>query len=169
MANPKRANSKPASIDQDKHKDYLLTQYQIISDRRINQNEMLWQTPTLCFTAQAFLFTIALGNGIRIEARLISSFLIVVTSILCLQLMSKHRYFEVENSKLLEKIEEENGFFVIHAKSYAATGKQNFIVKYGSYKTWVLGMTIFLVIAILLTIYCLYRMILVYGLINWIF
>jgi hypothetical protein len=169
MGNPKRASNNSISINQDKHKDYILTQYQIISDRRINQNEMLWQTPTLCFTAQAFLFTIALGNGIPIEARLISAFLIVVTSILCLQLMSKHRYFEVENSKLLEKIEKENGFLVIHAKSNTTTEKLNFFTKLTSYKIWMIGMVIFLFIAILLTIYCLYRMLLIYGVFKMIF
>ncbi len=149
-------NSVPnKSVD---HIDRILTQYEVISNRRISQDQMLWQTPTLCFTAQAFLFTIALGNGIRMEARLISSFLIIVTSILCLQLMSRYRFFEVENSKLLEKIEKENGLLIVHARDYT-TGKPALLSKYRSYKIWMFGMIIFLVVAILLTSYCFYRMV----------
>jgi hypothetical protein len=161
----KGTSNNSMSNKSDDHIDRILTQYEVISNRRISQDQMLWQTPTLCFTAQAFLFTIALGNGVRMEARLVSSFLIIVTSILCLQLMSKQRYFEVENSKLLEKIEKENGLLIVHAKDFAI-GKPALLSKYRSYKVWMFGMIIFLVVAILLTSYCLYRMVLKTGFIS---
>ena len=45
-------------------------QYDLLAARRTSYDEMMWQAPALSLTAQAFLFTIALGPGSTTAARL---------------------------------------------------------------------------------------------------
>jgi hypothetical protein len=56
---------------------------------------MLWQTLVISLTAQAFLFTIALGNVDHL-GRFIASLLTVIAALASAQLFAKHRYFEAE-------------------------------------------------------------------------
>ena len=139
----------------------LLIQYQILSDRRISQNELLWQTPTISFTAQAFLFTIAFGSGIRIEARFVSAFLIIIASVMSIQLMSKHRYLEMKDSKLLEDIEGKLDINKIHKK--CCNDDASMLAKIKSYELWRMGMILFLLVALILSAYCFYKMIKTYN------
>lgn len=135
----------------------LLVQYQILSNRRISQNELLWQVPAMSFTAQAFLFTIAFGSQIRIEARLIAAFLIIMSSTISIQLMSKNRYLEIKDSISLENIEIRLGIDTIHSKDSAENAP--FLAKLKSYEVWIGGLTVFLIIGIVLFVYCLFRII----------
>lgn len=66
----KKENKDPNKVTNNEE-EKILVQYQIISNRRISQDELMWQVPALSFTAQAFLFTIALGSGISMKSRLI--------------------------------------------------------------------------------------------------
>lgn len=152
-----KEENKDSNKSTSNEEEKMLVQYQIISDRRISQDELMWQVPALSFTAQAFLFTIALGSGISMESRLISSFLIIISSSMSLQLMSKHRYLEIENSRLLENIEKKLVIDLLHSKD--SKNKPSRLAKFSSYKIWMIGMSLFLLIAIVLTGYCLYRII----------
>lgn len=90
--------------------------YQVLASRRIGYDTLMWQTPLLGLTAQAFLFSVALSPTSSLAARLISGALALVTSILSMQLMSKHRHHEMIDSRFLQKIEKEFHIQTIHAK-----------------------------------------------------
>ena len=94
-------------------------QYDVLASRRLATDGMLWQTPVLSLTAQAFLFTIALGPGSTAGARVIAACLALVASLASIQLMAKHRYHEVKDSAVLREYEdakESNGFQAIHGR-----------------------------------------------------
>jgi hypothetical protein len=58
-------------------------------------------------TAQAFLFTVALGDGTSPWARRIAAFLALLSALVSMQTMAKHRFFEEGDSKGCEKLEKE--------------------------------------------------------------
>ena len=88
-------------------------QYKILNARRDSFNTLLWQTPVLGLTAQAFLFIIILSENISIAGRSIAAFLAAISALLTIQLLGKHRFMELQHAKILHAYEE------IH-KSYAA-------------------------------------------------
>lgn len=79
-------------------------QYQLIAARRSNFDYLLWQTPVISLTAQAFLFQIALGAGDRF-GKIIASILAFLAAFASMQLLGKHRYMEVFYAKMLTSIE----------------------------------------------------------------
>jgi len=79
--------------------------YESISARQINQDAMLWQTPALGLTAQAFLFTIALSGGNSQAARLMAASLALLVSLLTMQLMARHRQLAGIDANVLEEFE----------------------------------------------------------------
>lgn len=92
-------------------------QYEILAARRQSFNEMIWQTPVLSLTAQAFLFTIALAPGVKRGAQILSGILALVAALASIQLMIRHRQFEVESSEWLAEYERsKKGFKPIHQK-----------------------------------------------------
>jgi hypothetical protein len=119
-------------------------QYQLLAERRQNYDNMLWQTPVISLTAQAFLFTIALGGGER-SSRILAGMLSFFAAVAASQLMSKHRYFEVYYSKLLEKFEAEKGMQPIHQRPAQPEGSLGL----SSYRVWQMLFLIFAVIAIM--------------------
>ena len=85
--------------------DQLMAIWQAVSQRRIAYDTMMWQTPALGMTAQAFLLTLALANDTSGAARIASASLSVLISILVVQLLAKHRKFEMLDTLTLEDIE----------------------------------------------------------------
>lgn len=75
--------------------------YQTLTTRRLGYDTMLWQTPVLSLTAQAFLFAIALDGGSTRPGRFTSGLLSVLISVASIHLMRKHRYMEEADSYLL--------------------------------------------------------------------
>jgi hypothetical protein len=67
---------------------------------------MIWQTPVLSFTAEAFLFLIALSSGATETSRLISAVLALAVAVASIQLLLKHEHMELIDSVLLETIED---------------------------------------------------------------
>jgi hypothetical protein len=88
-----------------KDQDVTLAAYQVITARRTAYDSMMWQSPGLGLTAQAFLMTIALAPDTKIVARLLASLLGCVVALLSIQLMAKHRYLESIDSRLVEELE----------------------------------------------------------------
>ncbi|MCF7552198.1 DUF4916 domain-containing protein [Pseudonocardia sp. WMMC193] len=84
----------------------LRVAYSALAARALNHNTLVWQTPTLALAAQAFLMTIALSPAAATSARLIAAGLNLVLSILCLQLMTKHRQMLVIDREELAEIEQ---------------------------------------------------------------
>lgn len=94
-------------------------QYQIVASRRQATDTLMWQTPALCLTAQAFLFTIALDSQSVLGARSVAMALSVAVSLACIQLMCKHRHYEVLDSQWLE------------ANQSHVLGSENLVVDHG--------------------------------------
>ena len=81
--------------------------YEALAARQRDQDALLWQTPALGLTAQAFLFSIALSGGNTQAARLIASALALLVSFLSIQLMAKHRYIAAVRAELLVRVEKD--------------------------------------------------------------
>jgi len=88
-------------------------QYQFLNARRDSFNTLVWQTPVLSMTAQAFLFTIILSVSVPEWGRIIAAILASISSLFSLQLFAKHRFMEEQHARILHAYEE------IH-KLYAA-------------------------------------------------
>lgn len=92
------------------------TQYSIVANRRQTYDTLLWQSPALCLTAQAFLMIIILSGEADIK-RILAAILSLLVSIATYLLIKKHRSLEIHDSRLLEKFETANinkGFKIIH-------------------------------------------------------
>ena len=79
---------------------------------------MLWQTPALAMTAQAFLLTIAYGNGSEI-ARIVTACLGVAVAFMSMQLMSKHRFLKRIDEHKAQDLEDELKLLGIATRSWA--------------------------------------------------
>src|SRR5687767_11818509 len=120
--------------------DVSEAQYQLLASRRQNYDTMLWQTPVISLTAQAFLFTIALGNGTP-TSRVIASFLALISALASAQLLAKHRYFEIHYSRVLESIEIKKNIPPVHKRPPKGHGA----IGWSSYTIW---QAVFLVFAL---------------------
>jgi hypothetical protein len=85
---------------------YTAALYQSLSYRRTAFDTLMWQQPAIGLAAQAFLFTIALDGGRSDLARLTAASLALVTSLVSLQTMAKHRANELTDTRILAKLEE---------------------------------------------------------------
>ena len=83
-------------------------QYELVAARRDSHNTLLWQTPVLSLTAQAFLLTIALGSGTSPWARIMSAILALCAALASVHLLARHRSFEVAGSEWLQEFEAKN-------------------------------------------------------------
>ena len=84
--------------------------YEMLAERRNQQDSMLWQAPALALTAQAFLLTIALGgNAVSVFARALAAGLGLVVACMSMQLMAKHRHLTELDNAWLAAMEQEIG------------------------------------------------------------
>jgi len=118
-------------------------QYQLVSARRHHYDAMLWQTPAISLTAQAFLLTIALGNGDPVS-RLIASLLAFLAALASAQLLAKHRYFERYNTDLLQEIEAAKQLQPVHERPPEVPG----VVGWSSYRVWLILLLVFAAAAV---------------------
>ena len=81
-------------------------QYDALNARRDSFNSLLWQTPVLSLTAQAFLFTIIFSKGVGTFGHIVASILSMIIAVASLQLLSKHRFMEKEHAKILHTYED---------------------------------------------------------------
>lgn len=136
--------------------------YQALASRRTGYDTLMWQVPALSLTAQAFLFTTALGSDSN-TARLISASLALILSLISVQLMSKHRFHEQIDVRLMESLEKtlaldtllgiaphsapEERAAAIESKrqQYPGMGaiNTNWLMHLSSYWLWSWGLTLF--------------------------
>ncbi len=133
-----------------------MVQYQVVASRRQSRDSLLWQVPVLSLTAQAFLFTIALGSTSRF-ARLLAAGLALAASLASIQLMVKHRGHEQSDSERLEAFEKQQaarGFCVIHGRPPLREGRVlgRWIRKLSSYKVWLFILVLFAAVALWLVL-----------------
>ncbi|MFQ6398324.1 hypothetical protein ACLMAJ_33400 [Nocardia sp. KC 131] len=134
--------------------------YQCVADRRLQYENLLWQVPTVSLTAQAFLFSIALAEGNAPVAKIASSLLALIVSIISIMLMASHRLAERKDAKWLERFEQQE----LHAGAWGANGAVfeahqdiadlgvgrmgNLLLLRQMFKVWVVGLGCFGVTAI---------------------
>jgi hypothetical protein len=82
--------------------------YDMVSQRRLQWDSLLWQVPVLSLTAQAFLLTIALSPGTKQFPRALASALAFVAALLAMQLMARDRQAELTDARWLREYEEAN-------------------------------------------------------------
>jgi hypothetical protein len=126
--------------------------YEAFAARQRDQDALLWQTPALSLTAQAFLFSIALSHGNTEAARLLAASLSLIISFLSIQLMAKHRYIALVRARLLVRLESNQEITAIlgvspHADipalGAAANEPENWFVALRSSLVWMYGLAIF--------------------------
>lgn len=94
----------------------LLT-YETLQAQCISHNAMMWQTPVLAMTAQAFLMTTMLGPGATQVARVTAALLSLLVSMLSFQLMVKHSAMQKRDTLMLEAIERRRGMIRVHVRA----------------------------------------------------
>lgn len=126
--------------------------YQGVVARRMQWDLLVWQVPVLGMTAQAFLFTIALGDGNRF-GRIVSSLLSLTMTFLCITLMARHRQAELTDARWLAEYERTYlGDSSVHGTEWRnrrdATGLDagrigQLVPLLPGFKTWVVGLAAF--------------------------
>ncbi|MFX0577462.1 hypothetical protein [Nocardia nepalensis] len=138
--------------------------YQTVADRRLSYENLLWQVPTLSLTAQAFLFSISMGAGNDPVARIASSLLALIVSIISIMLMASHRLAERKDAIWLERFEQQQlgaGTWAAHGTVFE-TQQQGVVLDVGwldklipmrqMFTVWVIGLACFGVAAIFMII-----------------
>jgi hypothetical protein len=116
--------------------------YDALKSKQLSYDNLMWQTPLLCVTAQSFLFSVALTSANSLNAKIVSALLTIILGFAAIQLMAKHRHHEILTSKKLDIIEEEYDLVNVHAKPKEVEGFFCFIVKISSFKIWIIALTI---------------------------
>ncbi len=129
------------------------SQYNIVAARRESLNTLLWHTPVLSLTAQAFLFIIALGPETSQIARIVSAALAFIAAIASIQLFTRHRSFEKISAQWLSKFEvsERNKTYdPINLRINHSEGKGflSRIFSWSSFHVWYVTLAMFAVAAL---------------------
>lgn len=82
--------------------------YDMVAQRRLQWDSLLWQVPVLSLTAQAFLLTIALAPDSKQFPRALASALGFVAAVLAMHLMSRDRQAEITDAHWLRDYEQAN-------------------------------------------------------------
>ena len=136
-------------------------QYSILNSRRDSFNNLIWQAPMISLTAQAFLFTIALGAQVSVPAKMMASFLACITAIASVQLLIKHRFAEKEYAIILEDYERTScvqpPFELINQKltssNISPSNRMGWLERRSSYHVWILVLSIFAICAACISIF----------------
>lgn len=95
-----------------------LEQYAIVAGRRQQWDSLLWQTPTLAMTGEAFFFTIALASSTSTLARAFSSGLAFLVAIATVHSLAAHRISELTDASWLHEYEMSHGGVEIHGLAW---------------------------------------------------
>lgn len=129
----------------------LLASYQVMASRRIGYDTLMWQTPMLGLTAQAFLFSSALNPSSSRTARFIALSLALITSIISMQLMSKHRHHESADCLMLERLERIYKLEPLHVRPEVRDTvlqlRRPWYIRLSSFRVWMAGLALFAVAA----------------------
>lgn len=91
---------------EEKETRFLIEQYHVISNNRLQHNELFWNFQLLFLTAQAFLLVVALGGLVTNSfARAIGAFCGFVFGFMSYQAFERNRIMEVADAELLLNIE----------------------------------------------------------------
>lgn len=138
----------PASSD----RDTLLFAYEMLVLRNQTQATLLWQTPSLALTAQAFLLTIALIADFSTTGHVLAAMLGIVVAVISMQTMAKHRYFESLDNFKMQRLEYELGLPPLSSRAWRTDPKvpggfsaprDNWWIRQRSYWVWQIGLALF--------------------------
>jgi colanic acid biosynthesis protein WcaH len=123
----------------------FLAQYAALNARRNSLNTLLWQTPAVSLTAQAFLFTIALRPGVSCTAQRFAAGLALIAAAASIQLMTKHRFGEKDTAKQLRDMENQGGLDPINERRVPTLtwSPESWLAKFPSYWVWLVMLGVF--------------------------
>ncbi|MGO9983570.1 MAG: hypothetical protein ACLPIX_05090 [Rhodomicrobium sp.] len=134
-------------------------QYKLVCARRNTTNQILWQVPTLASAGQGFLLATAFNPSVAQAISGVAAVFSLVLGLAALQLMAKHRYFEMRDSESLfcfEKANIDKGYSVLHGPTQPMDGiKSNWFVRISSFRLWIVILSGFC----LLALFAIYRVI----------
>lgn len=120
--------------------------YELLFLRSMEKDALVWQTPALAVTAQAFLLTIGLDPDTARFARGIVSTLGVVVAYMTCQLMAKHRYLRRLDEWKLRELEGRLGLPGLATHAYGDPADEyagpTLLTRSKSYVTWQTGLVL---------------------------
>ena len=128
--------------------------YEVSSAKRLQYENLMWQVPALSLSAQAVLISVTLNSDNSPSSRLITSMLSALVGFISIQLLQKHRYHEVLESKQLEeqyKITNIHGPVTERAKRL--NHMQDRIESLSGFKIWRFALLVFALTGIVTTIF----------------
>jgi hypothetical protein len=141
--------------------------YEMLVLRSQTQASLVWQTPSLGLTAQAFLLTIALEPGVSDLRRVLAALLGLVVALISMQTMAKHRYFENLDNFKMQQLEHELGLPPMARREWqedaASAGGftvprkwpirvSSYAITWSSYRVWQIGLGVFAVVDVLVIV-----------------
>ncbi|WP_328406261.1 hypothetical protein [Nocardia sp. NBC_00403] len=137
--------------------------YQAVADRRLQYENLLWQVPAVSMTAQAFLFSVALSQGIDPFPQILAGILALNVSVISIMLMASHHRAESRDAQWLEQFEQQElgaGAWSAHGAAFRtqyiadpdAGWVDNLIHLRLVFQVWVIGLGLFGFIAILMIV-----------------
>jgi hypothetical protein len=128
--------------------------YDVVAQRRLQWDNLVWQVPVVGLTAQAFLFTIALSAGNSQFARATASFLALVAALLSMQLMARQRQSELTDAHWLNAYEQETFGFSVHGEPWREKRDEISVAgpfsKVGAFHVWMVGFSLYAIAALVI-------------------
>ena len=104
-------------------KENLRELYPIISARRLQWDNLLWQVPLISITGESFLLTIILSGATSPGARILSSVLGMILAYASITTLSRHRISEVHDANVVEAIERKLFGMAFHGANFSKNRK----------------------------------------------
>lgn len=140
-------------------RETLFFAYEMLVVRNQTQATLLWQTPSLALTAQAFLLTIALIADFSTTGHVLAALLGIVVAVISMQTMAKHRYFESLDNFKMQRLEYELGLPPLSSRAWRKdppvpggfpAPKDNWWIRRRSYWIWQIGLGLFGVVNLII-------------------
>jgi len=151
------AHAAPDSQWGEKHSADIFA-YEMITLRQLEQDSMMWQTPALAITGQAFLLTLSFTADVPLGGRIAAAVLGGFVAIMSLQLMAKHQFLRDVDAYELERLEGELHLPAITHRGWAKNDAgEHMLIKprrtwwtgASSYLLWRAGLWVFLGVNVL--------------------
>ncbi|GHP18864.1 hypothetical protein RN2511_036000 [Rhodococcus sp. NKCM2511] len=128
--------------------------YEVVSSRRVHHDALVWQVPVLSLTGQSFLFTIALSPESTSTARTIAGALALIASVMSVQLIVRHRGFELADALWIDAFERAHGFTAQRSSvpQYQGPWFLKWLQNRVAYTTWIWGLLAFGAMAVVILV-----------------
>jgi hypothetical protein len=113
-------------------------QYKLVFARRLAQNALLWQTPTIASAAQSVLLVASFNPQTNPRVSFVLACVAALVGGASIQLMAKHRHMEETDSRLLLDFEKNTeGFQALHGDYWNYPGfKRSWFLRLKSHFIW---------------------------------